>query len=219
MARVLFIEDDPSWQDVLRKLLDTAGYTSQRATTFEAAIGCLSGKQPFDVVVFDLRLGEKSPNNDTFVWLDALIQGMIARRLKLPPIIIVTGVDVTKREIIQAFTEYRGNVFSFFEKRDFDPKDFLQSIKGAVDGSPGNLPRSKSFFQLLAYTLLMTVIVLSTFAVLLWSVGQIADPKTQQTILQVGGAVIVVIALFVTVFSQNTRLENIMEGLSKILRG
>jgi uncharacterized membrane protein YcjF (UPF0283 family) len=65
----------------------------------------------------------------------------------------------------------------------------------------------------------MTVIVLSTFAVLLWSVGQIADPKTQQTILQVGGAVIVVIAIFVTVFSQNTKLENIMEGLSKILRG
>lgn len=219
MAKVLFIEDDPSWQDVLRKLLETAGHTSQRATTFEAAIGCLSGKQSFDVVVFDLRLGEKSASDDTFVWLDALIQGMNARKLTVPPIIIVTGVDVTKREIIQAFTEYRGRVFNFFEKRDFAPKDFLQSIKGAVDYSPDNRPKSRSFFQLLAYTLLMTIIVLSTFAVLLWSVGQIADPKTQQTILQVGGAVIVVIAIFVTVFSQNTRLENIMEGLSKILRG
>lgn len=219
MARVLFIEDDPSWQDILRRLLETAGHTFQRATTFEAAIGCLSGKQSFDVVVFDLRLGEKSASDNTFVWLDALIQGMNARKLKLPPIIIVTGVDVTKREIIQAFTEYRGHVSGFFEKRDFAPRDFLQSIKSVTDYLPDSRPQSRSFFQLLAYTLLMTVIVLSTFAVLLWSVGQIADPKTQQTILQVGGAVIVVIAIFVTVFSQNTRLENIMEGLSKILRG
>lgn len=219
MARVLFIEDDPSWQNVLRKLLETAGHESQRATTFEASIGCLSGKQSFDVVVFDLRLGEKSPSDDIFVWLDAFMQGMTARKLKVPPIIIVTGVDVTKREIIQAFTEYRGHVFNFFEKKDFDPKDFLQSIKDALDSSPNSRPKSRSFFQLLAYTLLMTTIVISTFAVLLWSVGQVPNPQTQQTVLQVGGAVIVVVAIFITVFSQNTKLEDVIESLSKIWRG
>lgn len=219
MAKVLFIEDSPSWQDIVRKLLETAGHEAQRATTFDAAIGILSGKENFDVIVFDLRLGEKSPGDDTFVWLDALIQGMKARKLRIPPIIIVTGVDVTKREIVQAFTEYRGEIFGFFEKRDFDPKDFLHSIKEAVDHSPNGRPKSRSFSQLLAYTVLMTAIVLSTFAVLLWSVREIPDPQTQQTILQVGGVVIVVIAVFVTVFSQNTKLESVIQAVSKIWRG
>lgn len=219
MAKVLFIEDDPGWQDIVRRLLETAGHESQRATTFEAAMGCLSGKKKFDVIAFDLRLGEKFPGSDPFVWLDALIQGMTARKVEIPPIIIVTGVDVSKREIVQAFTEYRGHIFSFFEKKDFDPKDFLQSIKNAIDYSPDNRLKQRSFFQLFAYTLLMITIMLLTFGILLWIVRQVSDPKTQQTILQVGGAVIVVIAVFVTVFSQNTKLENVIESVSKIWRG
>jgi DNA-binding NtrC family response regulator len=219
MAKALFIEDDPGWQDILHRLLDTAGHESQRATNFESAIGILNGKKRFDVIVFDLRLGEKSANSDQFVWLDALIQGILARHLRVPPIIIVTGVDITKKEIVQAFTEYRGYVFSFFEKKDFNPKDFMQSIKNAVDLSPDNSRKSRSGLQLLAYTLLMTAIMLATFGVLIWSVKQVSDPQTQQTILQVGGAVLVVIAVFITVFSQNTKLENVIDGISKIFRG
>src|SRR3972149_312689 len=116
MTRVLFIEDDSGWQDILRRLLETAGHEAQRATTFEAAIGILSGKKQFDVIVFDLRLGEKSPNDNQLVWLDAFIQGMTARQLRIPPIIIVTGVDVTRREIVQTFTEYHDHIFGFFDK-------------------------------------------------------------------------------------------------------
>jgi hypothetical protein len=182
-------------------------------------MGCLSGKNQFDVIAFDLRLGEKPPGTDQFVWLDALVQGMTARKLPIPPVIIVTGVDVTKQEIIEAFTEFRGHVFAFFEKRDLDPKKFLQSIKDATAYSPDSRPRSRSFLQLLAYTLLMATVMLVTFGILLWSVRQVPDPQTQQTILQVGGAVIVVVAVFVTVFSQNTKLENVIESVSKIWRG
>ena len=219
MSKVLFIEDDLSWQDILRKLLETAGHEAQRATTFEAAIGILSGKKQFDVIVFDLRLGEKSPSDSQFVWLDAFIQGMTTRQLRIPPIIIVTGVDVTKREIVQAFTEYHDHIFGFFEKKDFDPKDFLRILKEAASYTPFGHARPRSFVHLLAYAVLMAAIVLATFGVLLWSVSQVSDPKTQQTILQVGGAVIVVVAVFITVFSQNTKLENVIEFISKIGRG
>jgi CheY-like chemotaxis protein len=220
MARVLFIEDSPGWQDILRKLLETAGHEAHRATTCEVAIGILSGKQQFDVIVFDLLLGEEFPSPNSFVWLDALIHGIRARKLKVPPIIIVTGVDVTKQEIIQAFTEYRGDIFWFFEKKDFDPKDFLQSIKGAVELSSSDIPRPRSFFRLLTYAfLLMTVIVLPFLGVLLWSVKQISDPQTQQMLIQVGGVVIVLTAVFATAFAQNTKLENIIESVSKIWRG
>ena len=218
MTRVLFIEDDSGWQDILRRLLETAGHEAQRATTFEAAIGILSGKKQFDVIVFDLRLGEKSPNDNQLVWLDAFIQGMTARQLRIPPIIIVTGVDVTRREIVQTFTEYHDHIFGFFDKKDLDPKDFLRRLKEVANYTSLGHARPRSFVHLLAYAVLMTAIVLATFGVLLWSVSQVSDPKTQQTILQVGGAVIVVVAVFVTVFSQNTKLENVIEFISKIGR-
>jgi CheY-like chemotaxis protein len=214
MARVLFIEDDPSWQEILRELLETAGHEAQRANTIESAMGILRGKQKFDTVVFDLRLGAKALGDDPFVWLDALVDGLKARKLRVPPIIIVTGVDVTTQQVARSFTQFRGIVFSFFEKKDLNRKDFMQSIKDAT-----NHPRPRSSLQLLASALLMSVLVVSTFAILLWSVGQIPNPQTQQVLLQTGGALIVVIVIFVAVFSQNAKLEDVIESISKIWRG
>jgi CheY-like chemotaxis protein len=218
MSRVLFIEDDPSWQRLLGKKLETAGHEAKRATDFDTAIEILGGKERFNVIVFDLRLGTTSSNDDPFVWLDAFIDGLASRRLRIPPIIILTGIDITHRQVAKAFAEHRGVVFDFFEKESLDHKEFMRSIKEACSHSIGE-PRPRSLFHLIAYTLLMSVIVLLTFSVLLWSVGQVSDPKTQQTILQVGGAVIVVIAIFITVFSQNTKIEDVVESLAKIMHG
>lgn len=218
MAKVLFIEDSPDWQGILRKLLETAGHETHHATTFDSALSILSGKLSLDVIVFDLRLGDKDENDDPFLWLNALTQGMKTRKLNIPPIIIVTGVDVNKREIVRAFTEYRGIVFTFFEKRDFRKDAFLQSIKDATERSQMYNAKPKPLLSLLLYAIIMAVIVLAIFAVLLWSVQQIADPKTQQTILQVGGALIIVIAIFVAVLSQNSKLENIVEVIGKLFR-
>jgi CheY-like chemotaxis protein len=219
MTKVLFIEDSIRWQEILRKLLETAGYESQRANSFEAALGCLSEKDKYDVIVLDLLLGEKFEGESIFVWLDALIQGLITRKLQIPPIIIMTGVDVSKRDVIQVFTEYRGYVYAFFEKHDFDPKDFLKSIREAKNFSPSNNNQPRPFIYLFVYALLMVLIAITIFGILLWSVNQITDPKTQQTILQVGGAVIVVIGIFIAVFSQNSKVENVIESLTKIIKG
>ena len=218
MATVFFIEDNPGWQDILGQLLETAGHQTRRATTIEVALDILSGKQRFDVIVFDLLLVDGAPTDDPFVWLDAFIQGMTARRLEIPPIIILTGIDVSKRDVIQTFTQYRGHIFGFFEKQNLEAKHFLQTVKDAVD-SHSIRPRPKSFLQLLSYTLLMSAIILLTFAVLLSTVRQIPDPKTQQTILKVGGSVIVIIAIFLAMFSQNTKLEDVIGPISKIWRG
>jgi DNA-binding response OmpR family regulator len=220
MAKVLFIEDNLGWQDTMQRLLNTAGHEACRATSFDIAIALLGGKQRFDLIVFDLRLSEEDVNINSFVWLDALIQGMKARKLFVPPIVIVTGLDITKKDIVHIFTEYRDYVYGFFEKKDFNPKDFMQSLKTITN--PSTLPsqtKGRPFISILGYTLLMTTIMLLTFSTLLRIVGQVQDPQVQQTILQVGGTVIVVIAIFVSVFSQNTKLENVIEWISKILRG
>lgn len=215
MRKVLFIEDNTNWQKVVQQILSTAGYEMRGATSFDAAIDILNGKQKFDVIVFDLKLDEYTKNDDPFLWLDALIQGLTSRKIKIPPIIIVTGVNVSNKQIVQAFTEYREYVYSFYEKRDFDPKKFLLSIKGVIEHSP---QQSKSLFHLFMYALLMTAIVFSTFGGLLVIIKQIADPKTQQTFLQIGGTLIAVIVIFVLVFTRYSRFEDIVESVSKLWR-
>ena len=220
MSKVLFIEDSRDWQDILRKLLETAGHEAYHAPNLDIAISLISSKQHFDGIIFDLRLGEEpSVTTKSFAWLDALIQGMVARKQEVPPIIIVTGIAVTKKDIVFAFTEYKEFIYGFFEKRDLNPKEFLKLVKSAATYSSSTKTSKKSFLTLFIYTMLMTAIMLLTFGVLSWTVQQISDPQTQQTILQVGGAVIVVIAIFITVFSQNTKLENFIEAISKIWRG
>jgi CheY-like chemotaxis protein len=219
MAKVLFVEDDVSWQEILEELLETAGHETQRAPTIDAALGILRGKQKYDVIVFDLKLGTKSKNDDPFTWLDAFIQGILMRKLQVPPIIILSGVELTKIQIIQAFTEYRGYIFNIFEKSDLTSlrKAFLQNIKNATNLNPFSRP--KSIFHLFVYTFLLSLIALIVFAILVWSVKQIPDPQTQQTILQIGGGLIVVIAIFIAIFSQNAKLQDVAETIQKIWRG
>jgi len=101
MAKVLFIDDDPDWQQTLQELLATAGHQSHRATTFETAINILNSKEIYDLIVFDLRLGKALSNSDQFIWLDAFVKGMKARNLHIPSVIVVTGVDVTKQDIVK----------------------------------------------------------------------------------------------------------------------
>jgi CheY-like chemotaxis protein len=217
MARVLFIEDSLDWQDRIQRLLNAAGHDSCRATNVDNAFTLLGGKPRVDIIVFDLRLSDEDKNISSFAWLDALIQGMNSRNLSVPPIVIVTGIDITKEDVVQIFNEYRDYVYGLFEKHDFKHKEFMKSLKTiSVPSNISHQVKGRPFVSILGYTLLMTVIMLITFLTLLQIVGQVSDPDVQKTILQVGGTVIVFIVIFVAAFSQNARIENILEWISKI---
>lgn len=218
MARILLVEDEISWINLHTRFLSTAGNEIQLASSFDAAVTMLRGKQKFDLIVFDLYLTH-NPGDDPYVWISALIEGFKSDRVSVPPIVIVTGLDLPKPQIIRAFTEFRGHVYGFFEKSNFDSREFLNCVKAAISTTSSYSSRPRSIFYLFSFAIMMVTIVLSIFAVLIWSVKQIPDPNSQQTILQVGGAVIVVVAIFITVFNQNTKLENIIESISKIWRG
>ncbi len=216
MARVLFIEDDTRWQNKLQELLEIAGHEAQYVSTIDAALACIDRKKSFDVISFDLRLEEKEPNYPTFTWLHAFVDGMGKRGTRKIPIIILTGVNMTKDEIIQAFTEYQ--IFHLFEKQYFDPEKFLSCIKKVESDPIFEQPKSKSLLHVLFYTILIVLIMLIIFQILLWSVKQIPDPKTQQSIIQVGGSVLIIMMIFIAVLSQNTKIEKIVEIITKIWR-
>src|SRR5262249_23206493 len=136
---------------------------------------------------------------------------------KMPPIVIITGYDLPKKQIICAFTDFRGIVFGYFEKSSMEPKEFMQCIKDATSQSSYKGSNSKPTAARLFFSaLLMITIVLSIFALLLWITGQIPDPQTQQTVLKTGGALIIVIAIFIAVFNNSEKIESIAEIVSKV---
>ena len=217
MARVLFLEDSHEWQETVQDLLQTAGHVAKGAVSFEIAIDLLGGPEPFDVIVLDLRLGaEKSEPQDPFLWLEALVNGLSSRKLRIPPIIIVTGIAVEKQHLVQAFTEFRPHVVNFLEKQDFDRKIFLRTVGDAASLAPRETRIGASPAHVLLVSLILAGTVFGIFAGLLWCIRQISDPKTQQTFLTVGGSLIVIMFLLVLAVVQRTKLEDLLSAVAKI---
>lgn len=227
MAKVLFIEDDPSWQEILKDLLDTANHDALYAPTLNLAILALNNRENFDVIIFDLHLPLKAVNENPekpkspfgknpFVWLDALIEGIKGKKIKLPQIIIVTAIKISTRDVSTCFTKYRGTVYHLFDKNDFDDQEFMDSIKDAAEYSLPSKANPVNYWHKLVNALLMTFIAITIFGILLFSISQIPDPDTQQTFLKIGGALLIVVAIFITMFSQNTKIEDIVESIIKV---
>ncbi len=213
MAKVLFIEDDLTWQNILRKLLKTAGHEFEGAESFDSAMALLSGKSKFDVIVFDLVLRGEQEN--PFVWLDALIHGLSAKDIETPPIIIVTGLELSKHQIINTFSDYRGVLLGLYEKQTLDTKDFLKRIQDFSKLSPSR-NKSRSFLQVIAYTLLAVILIGFVVGLLILGMSLIDDAETQRIFIQIVGTLIVVLVVFVLMFSQNTRVEDVIGSITKI---
>jgi CheY-like chemotaxis protein len=218
MAKVLFIEDDPGWQDRLQLLLRYSGHNVQRAADINTAISILESKQKFDLIVLDLQLEGNLDDKDIFMWLITLISRSVTHKLDIPPIIIFTGANFTKKQIVQALNKFHAHVYGFFEKGDYERTEFLQTIQNTNSLSDSKPSPQRSFVNLFSYTLLMSLVAILMLGILFWAVNQIPDPNTQQAFIQVGGAIIVVIAIFVTALGQNSKLENILDGITKIWR-
>ena len=54
-ARVLIVEDEPEWQDIVSELLSDRGHTCQLADTYQQALTQLD-QEPFNVVFLDMML-------------------------------------------------------------------------------------------------------------------------------------------------------------------
>jgi|GEM_PF-6244478 len=79
--------------------------------------------------------------------------------------------------------------------------------------------KSQPLGNLLIYSGLITILVIVILSILLWIVNQIPDPVTQRTFLQIGGGIILIAAIFVVVFMQNLRLDELLGRIAKIWKG
>ena len=128
--RILIVEDEKKWQDVLETMLRNEGHLVEVAASYGEALGEL-WRKPFGLVVIDLRLSPMDEaNRDGAALLeDASNKGI--------PAIVITGygsLDLAR----EAVKEY--NVLSFLDKASFDSERFKELVKETMEAGLKSRP-------------------------------------------------------------------------------
>lgn len=126
--RILIVEDEPSWQKRLIRILQEINCAVVTAANYEEVKGMLTNFN-FDLVSIDLNL-DKSTRYADGRELALRIREKFGDDI---PIIIVTGTGDLEEQR-RAFKEY--NVFDFIEKAKLDLEEFQSTVLEAIGGSP-----------------------------------------------------------------------------------
>jgi len=126
--RVLIVEDEPSWQKRLGRVLEEINCTVVTATDY-SEVEKLLDNFDFNLVTIDLNLDKSTQYADG----RELAREIRERFGDDIPIIIVTGTG-NLDEQRRAFKEY--NVFDFIEKAKLDMEELQRTVLEAVGGSP-----------------------------------------------------------------------------------
>ncbi|HOJ85609.1 MAG TPA: response regulator [Elusimicrobiales bacterium] len=123
MNKIMIIDDEKDVLFLLKVLIEKEGYQAIQASNgLEAYNKLTDASNPIkpDVIVLDIMM----PEMDGYTFQTKLQQ---IEELRNIPIIILTAKGQTKD-----LFEMASNVYSFVEK-PFDPKNLLNTIKGAIE--------------------------------------------------------------------------------------
>jgi len=138
-GRILVVEDDPFWQDLIRETLE-AEYQVVVATTYDEARDVLEkiqhSQESIDLVTVDMGLPSELQSAGATVEAGQRIVNHLMRFHPHIPCIVVTGLpDISTTLVRDLFKRY--NVFDFIAKDQFDLKEFLGIVKRAIErGQP-----------------------------------------------------------------------------------
>ncbi len=117
--RIVVVEDESNWRDTLQDILKEEGYSVEATASYDEARRKL--EEPFDLAVIDLKLGEKDEGAGITLLDDAHYFGI--------PVVVITGFAT---ELLRmALGEY--GVYDFVDKAQFDPQEFKEIIREALD--------------------------------------------------------------------------------------
>jgi len=122
--RVLIVEDQPFWLNILSRLMEEAGYFWRVATTYEQATGRLR-LESFHAVLLNLTAGEPTTGR-SWQLLDYLTRN--CPRTKL---VIISG-HLTSADVARLFLGYP--VKGYIDKNTFDKDELLRLIEQQVAG-------------------------------------------------------------------------------------
>ena len=144
-GRVLIVEDDAGWQEVLAELVQEAGLFPRTCASFGEALGYLR-REPYALAVVDLALASSlhpQENRDGYRLLRSTREAGI-------PTLVVTGM-ASPEEVEQV---YREGAFACVEKQSFSRRAFVQLVEEAIQQGHTSLalltPREREVLELLA---------------------------------------------------------------------
>lgn len=130
-SKILMVEDNAIWQDLIREVLGMESREIWCAANYREAKELLV-HHTFDVAVVDIRLEDSDPRNiGGMLLLDA-----IAASKSRVPVILLTAYG-TPELVRDAFRKY--NVADFITKQRLDLKEFRQIVQQAIDQSKARL--------------------------------------------------------------------------------
>ncbi len=133
LRNILIVEDDPRWQNALRRFLKSEGYSIAIASSYDEAVAKLE-TECFDLVVLDVRLVDWDVTNEEGMQVLEKI-----KQLGLDGVtqkIIVTGYGTTEGQR-EAFRKY--GVLDFIPKEGneqtpgFDRHEFIRLVRSALN--------------------------------------------------------------------------------------
>jgi len=124
-VKILAIDDDPKAVELLAAVLQPEGFRVLRAYGGEAGIEVARAEQP-DLIILDLLM----PEVNGFEVLDRLAQSSVTRRL---PVILFTLKQLTAEEQQRV----QGRIASLAQKEAFNPKEFVELVKEALQRTLG----------------------------------------------------------------------------------
>jgi serine/threonine protein kinase len=134
-GRVLVVEDDPFWQELIRETLE-AEHQVVVAEDYDQAKDVLekvkNQQERIDLVTVDMGLPGQLQSEDATVEAGQRIVHYLRRFHPDIPCIVVTGLpDISTTHVRDLFKRY--NVFDFIAKGEFDLKEFLDTVGRAIE--------------------------------------------------------------------------------------
>ncbi len=123
-ARILIVEDEKIWQEILQDCLAGTGYHIEIASSYSEARHKLQSEQ-FSLVTLDARLRQKTKIHEGILLLDYIYK----RFFPTMPVIIISG-EIDKRNLIKAFKKF--SVTDVMLKEDFEYDEFLAVVNEAL---------------------------------------------------------------------------------------
>jgi len=126
-ARVLIVDDEPVWREILQTNLAREGYTTCIAEDYQQAEAALE-KGVFHLAIIDVRLDPSLTDKTASTGMD-LLERIVELETELPYCIVLTGYPTVERAR-DSFKKYR--VWDFITKLEFDPQTFLQTVAEVI---------------------------------------------------------------------------------------
>jgi len=122
--RVLVVEDNPMWQEILQESLTDIGCLVEVAGTFGEARQKLQGHR-FNLVTIDAHLGRELETQEGILLLN-YVRNHVGTAV---PVIIISG-EIAKRDVVRAFTKF--SVANVLLKEHFDYDEFREAVREAL---------------------------------------------------------------------------------------